>query len=106
MALGGPLSPASPELFPMRHRIAQGLELPAAEITPPSLYATRRRWLLSAGFGAGSAVLGLSPDAFAQATAAAFGVSDDRTVEFDKQRAAAEVNGDDSEAKPRKKAKK
>jgi CRISPR-associated protein Csb1 len=44
--------------------------------------------------------------AFAQATAAAFGVSDDRTVEFDKQRAAAEVNGDDSEAKPRKKAKK
>jgi sulfoxide reductase catalytic subunit YedY len=54
----------------MRHRIAQGLELPATEITPPSLYATRRRWLLSAGFGAGSAALGLSPDAFAQATAA------------------------------------
>jgi CRISPR-associated protein Csb1 len=44
--------------------------------------------------------------AYAKEVAAAFGVAEDRTVEFDKQRASAEVNGDASEAKPRKKAKK
>jgi CRISPR-associated protein Csb1 len=44
--------------------------------------------------------------AYAKEAAAAFGVAEDRTVEFDKRRASAEVNGDESDAKPRKKAKK
>jgi CRISPR-associated protein Csb1 len=44
--------------------------------------------------------------AYAQEAAAAFGVAQDRIVGFDKQRAASEVSGDESEAKPPKKAKK